>query len=74
MDGSKTEPYLFLGRCGYVKHDDERHPVPFRFRLVDYDGLKAGEKFRQFVKYARGEDDDEKEGEEEEEEKKKKKN
>ena len=51
VDGSNTEPYYFMGRCGYVTHDEDTHPIPFRFKLVDYDRIKTGEKFCSFANF-----------------------
>ena len=59
-DGSKTSPYVCLGRLEYVSHDEEVHPVKFVWRLKDYEelvlkkeGKKKGEKslFQQFVDF-----------------------
>jgi len=40
-----------MGRCSYVVHDEEVHPVAFRFTFDDYDILKDDNKFKQFVEY-----------------------
>lgn len=34
-EGSKSQPYVYLGRCQYVEHDVESHPVKFIWRLKD---------------------------------------
>ncbi|GMH87722.1 hypothetical protein TrVE_jg2809 [Triparma verrucosa] len=48
MDGSKSEPYVCLGRVSYVSHDSGSRPIKFKFKFTDV--LDEGAKMK-FVKF-----------------------
>lgn len=48
MDGSKSEPYVCLGRVSYVSHDSSSRPIKFKFKFTDVLDYGAKMKFVQF--------------------------
>jgi len=56
MEGSKSEPYVCLGRLGYITHDPNSSPMKWVWKLQDFAELNTTNKgdtnlFREFVNF-----------------------
>ena len=51
MDGSRAQPYICLGRLGYVSHQSGVIPVEFMWELLDYKNLEDKTLFQQVIHY-----------------------